>query len=62
MEPVLTHPLAAVATLALAQLPAGAQVVKPLPPVPDQVGFAGAFAGVKGGILVAGGGRISPMA
>ncbi|MCW1925768.1 galactose oxidase [Luteolibacter arcticus] len=55
--PHLTRPLAAAA--ALAAMPVRAEVTV-LPPVPDAVGFAGAFAGVHGGQLIAGGGANFP--
>lgn len=55
--PNLARPLAAAATLAAMPLRAGVEV---LPPVPDAIGFAGAFAGVHGGQLIAGGGANFP--
>src|SRR5688572_18046733 len=58
VSPNFARPLAAAAVLAVSPLPAG--VVTTLPPVPDPVGFAGAFAGVDGTRLVAGGGANFP--
>jgi N-acetylneuraminate epimerase len=55
--PHLARPLAAAAALAV--MPARAEVTA-LPPVPDKIGFAGAFAGVHGGQLLAGGGANFP--
>ena len=57
--PNLARPLAAAAALASMPLRAGAEVTV-LPPVPDAIGFAGAFAGVHGGQLIAGGGANFP--
>jgi N-acetylneuraminate epimerase len=56
-SPNLARPLAAAA--ALAAMPVRAEVTV-LPPVPDAIGFAGAFAGVHGGQLIAGGGANFP--
>ncbi len=58
VSPNCARPLAAAAVLAASRLFAG--VVATLPPVPDPVGFAGAFAGVDGTRLVAGGGANFP--
>jgi N-acetylneuraminic acid mutarotase len=55
--PNLARPLAAAA--ALASMPLRAEVTV-LPPVPDAIGFAGAFAGVHDGQLIAGGGANFP--
>jgi N-acetylneuraminic acid mutarotase len=55
--PNLSRPLAAAA--ALASMPLRAEVTV-LPPVPDVIGFAGAFAGVHDGQLIAGGGANFP--
>lgn len=60
VSPALARPLAAATALAaVSSLRAGDPVV-PLPPVPDPTGFAGAFAGVEGTMLVAGGGANFP--
>jgi N-acetylneuraminate epimerase len=59
VNPALTLPLAA----ALAMAPAAQSSsfnVAPLPPVSDPIGFAGAFAGVHRGHLIAGGGANFP--
>ncbi|MCW1912081.1 galactose oxidase [Luteolibacter sp. GHJ8] len=58
MSPALVRPLATAAALMASPLHAGP--VTPLPPVPDRIGFAGAFAGVIGSRLVAGGGANFP--
>jgi N-acetylneuraminic acid mutarotase len=55
--PNLARPLAAAA--ALVAMPVRAEV-EVLPPVPDAIGFAGAFAGVHDGQLIAGGGANFP--
>lgn len=61
VSPVLSRPLAAAALLAVASpLRAEPSAVSPLPPVPDPVGFAGAFAGVHRNHLIAGGGANFP--
>lgn len=59
MESVPTQfvrPIAAAAAFAVIPLQAGAGQVTVLPPVPDAIGFAGAYAGVHGSQLIAGGG------
>jgi N-acetylneuraminic acid mutarotase len=64
MNPVpttLPRPLVAAAALAaVAPVHAESAAVRPLPPVPDAVGFAGAFAGIHGKHLLAGGGANFP--
>lgn len=55
--PPLTRPFVAAATLAASPL---AAEIAALPPVPDVIGFAGAFAGVHDGQLIAGGGANFP--
>ena len=61
VSPILSRPLAAAAALAAATpLHADPAMVRPLPPVPDAVGFAGAFAGVHRQHLIAGGGANFP--
>ncbi len=64
MNPVpttLPRPLVAAAALAAAApVHAESAAVRPLPPVPDAVGFAGAFAGIHGKHLLAGGGANFP--
>jgi len=54
------RPIAAAAVLAVVPLRAGAGQVSVLPPVPDAIGFAGAFVGVHGTQLIAGGGANFP--
>jgi len=59
VNPALTLPLAA--ALAMAQAAhSGSFDVAPLPPVSDPIGFAGSFAGVHRGHLIAGGGANFP--
>lgn len=58
VSPALVRPLATAAALMASPLHAGP--VTQLPSVPDRVGFAGAFAGVIGSQLVAGGGANFP--
>jgi N-acetylneuraminic acid mutarotase len=61
VPPSLSRPLAAAAALAAATpLHADPATVRPLPAVPDAIGFAGAFAGVHRGHLIAGGGANFP--
>ncbi|WP_367874039.1 galactose oxidase [Luteolibacter sp. Populi] len=60
MSPSFARPLAVAATLAVVPLHAEPPRVDRLPPVPDAVGFAGAFAGVQGTKLIAGGGANFP--
>jgi N-acetylneuraminate epimerase len=61
VSPTLSRPLAAAAALVVAAPAfAGDATVTPLPPVPDAVGFAGAFAGVHRQHLLAGGGANFP--
>lgn len=61
VSPTLSRPLVAAAALAAATpLHADPAMVRSLPPVPDAVGFAGAFAGVHGEHLIAGGGANFP--
>ena len=57
VSPAISRPFFAAA--ALAALPASGDVI-PLPPVPDPIGFAGAFAGVHDSHLLAGGGANFP--
>ena len=64
VSPTLSRPLVAAAALAAlaaaSPLHADSPMVRAMPPVPDAVGFAGAFAGVHRKHLIAGGGANFP--
>jgi len=60
VSPSLPHSLASAALAFLAAAPSVESAEMPLPPIPDAHGFAGAFAGVHLGFLLAGGGANFP--
>lgn len=60
VSPSLPHSLASATLAVIAAAPAVKAAETPLPPVPDVHGFAGAFAGVHRGFLLAGGGANFP--